>query len=128
MSLLPYLVPFLLYARVASAACYNINGNIVTDPDAVPCGSGSISMCCDSNRGASSPYTPDTCLPNGLCQNIFTNLTTNKPDTNYWREGCSDSGWNSRYCLTGVCTGSSVRILSSFLSNLQNRVGSTSQI
>ncbi|KAE9379836.1 hypothetical protein N431DRAFT_432220 [Stipitochalara longipes BDJ] len=106
---LSYLAPLLLSASAASAACYGIDSSLVTNPDAAPCNSaqGSISMCCDSNRGASSLYTPDTCLSNGLCQNIFTNETTGKPDTNYWREGCSDRGWNSQYCLTGVCTGSS---------------------
>ena len=105
-----YLISFLSFARVISAVCYDINGTLVTTADYVPCNSisGTISMCCALNRGSSSPFTPDTCLPNGLCQNVFTNQTTNKPDTNYWREYCSDPGWNSQYCLPAACTTPSV--------------------
>jgi hypothetical protein len=104
----------LLSVSLASAACYDINFQLVTNPDAVPCNNvqGAISMCCDTNRGPSSPYTPDTCLPNGLCKSVFTNTTTGKPDTNYWREFCSDVGWNKQSCLTNICSSSSVSILS----------------
>jgi len=123
MFLFLYAIDFLAFARLISANCYNINGNIVTSSDVVPCNNiaGMISMCCATNRGTSSPYTPDTCLPNGLCQNLFTNQTTGKPDTNYWREGCSDSGWNNQFCLEGICSSSSVSTVSQFSQMLRTR-------
>ena len=116
----PYQLNILLFATVVSALCYDINGGLITHTDFLPCNSisGTISMCCATNRGPSSSLTPDTCLPNGLCQNIFTNETTLKPDVNYWREGCSDSTWNSQYCLKGICASSSV---SKFLRDLYLR-------
>jgi hypothetical protein len=104
----------LALATVISARCYDISGSLVTSDDTLPCNSisGTISMCCATNRGPSDSFTADTCLPNGLCQNIFTNLTTGKPDTNYWREGCSDSEWDHQYCLKGICDSSLVGIIS----------------
>jgi hypothetical protein len=112
--LLP-LLPLLLSAPVASAACWDIYSNINTHSDAQPCNNidGTVvpSMCCDTNRSAAYlPITPDTCLLNGLCKNVQTDTATNQQVTQYWREGCSDSGWSSQYCLKGVCTGSSVSI------------------
>jgi hypothetical protein len=107
--LLSFLYP-MLSVRVVSATCYDINFNLNTHPDAQPCNNivGRISMCCDTNRSTSDlPYTPDSCLPNGLCKNVYTN-SANGRSTKYWREGCSDMGWNSQYCLKGICTSSSV--------------------
>jgi hypothetical protein len=95
------LLCLLISARLIVGACYDIRNNVVTTPDAVPW-SNISGMCCDTNRGASSPFTPDTCLSNGLCQKVFLNESTSKPDTNYWREGCSDSGWSSQHYLTGI--------------------------
>ncbi|KAH8757028.1 hypothetical protein BGZ57DRAFT_996774, partial [Hyaloscypha finlandica] len=69
--LLSFLYP-MLSVRVVSAACYDFNFNLNTHPDAQPYNNivGRISMCCDTNRSTSDlPYTPDTCLPSGLCKN-----------------------------------------------------------
>lgn len=120
-----YLINFLAFAKVILAVCYDIHDNVITSPDYLPCNSisGTISMCCATNRGPSNVYPPDTCLPNGLCQNIFSNLTTGKPDTNYWREGCSSSGWSGQYCLSGVCASTNVRPLSHH-SHLEQTKGS----
>lgn len=107
-----------LFVKAISAVCYKTDGSLISDTEYVPCNSitGTISMCCGTNRGSSSPYTADTCLSNGLCQNIFTNLTTNKPDINYWREGCSDKNWNNQTCLSDICLSVSINSLHSPMS------------
>ncbi|KAG9233947.1 hypothetical protein BJ875DRAFT_29603 [Amylocarpus encephaloides] len=105
-----YPIYFSICARVAFAACYDIYGSLVSSTDVTTCNSisGLVSMCCATNRGSSSVFTPDTCLPNGLCQNIFVNQTTKKPDTNYWREGCSDQSGSSQFCLRACSSSSDV--------------------
>lgn len=104
------LLSLLATLQLGSALCYNITSALVTSSEVQPCNNiqGATSMCCATNRGSSSSFTADACLPNGLCQNVFTNQTTKKPDTNYWRESCSDSGWNSKFCLKDICWGGSV--------------------
>lgn len=97
--------------NAASASCYNIHNALISNSDYQPCNNavGSVSMCCGTNRGSKSAATPDTCLQNGLCQNIATDQRSGNPSTSYWREGCSDKTWNSPYCLKGICTSVSQR-------------------
>lgn len=104
------LLSLLATLQLGAALCYNITSVLVTSNEVQQCNNiqGATLMCCATNRGSSSSFTADTCLPNGLCQNVFTNQTTKKPDTNYWRESCSDSGWNSKFCLKDICWGQSV--------------------
>lgn len=47
---------------------------------------------------------PDTCLPDGLCQNTG--------DSMYWRQGCTDKTWKSPLCLN-LCTTKAVRPIQS---------------
>lgn len=97
------------------ATCYGLDHRPLEGTDAYiyqPCNSivGSVSMCCATNRtnvpgGAVYNMSnsdqgwdgnpKDTCLPNGLCQNI---KTINGVVTyGYWRDFCSSENWEG--CL-----------------------------
>ena len=56
-------------------------------------------MCCATNRTSDA----DTCLANGLCQNISPSGQNTGYDLLLWRESCSDPTWKSPYCLN-LCT------------------------
>lgn len=98
----------LFFLPFAIASCYNPDGGLILDPAYQPCVQivGSVSMCCATNRTADA----DVCLPNGLCHNpcSATGICGGSENGQYWRETCTDSSWNSPYCLKGVCTNASV--------------------
>jgi hypothetical protein len=103
-SLLLFFLPFV------ATTCYHPDGTAVTDPAFQPCSSssGTISMCCGTNRTES----PDECLPNGLCHNpcATSGQCGDSSGGQYWRESCTDSSWRSPFCLQGACTNSPVSI------------------
>ena len=110
MLLLLSFLNLMLSVRVVSAACYDFNFNLNTHPDAQPCNKivGRISMCCNTNLSTSDFLTRrQPVSTNDLCKNVVAG-SANDITTKYWREGCSDRGWNSQYCLTGIRTSSSV--------------------
>lgn len=86
------------------AQCYYPNGNRVDDPAFQPCvaASGTVSMCCATNRSAQA----DTCLSNGLCHNpcVSSDLCGGSTGGKYWRESCTDQSWKSEFCLKQLCT------------------------
>lgn len=87
-----------------AAQCYSPDGNKVDDPAFQPCvaASGTISMCCATNRTSDA----DTCLPNGLCHNpcVSPDLCGGSTGGKYWRESCTDQSWKSEFCLKQLCT------------------------
>src|SRR5438046_3498409 len=83
------------------ADCYWPDGSLNADSASKPCNAikGQVSMCCATNRTSDA----DTCLANGLCQNISPNGQNTGYDLLLWRESCSDPTWKSPYCLN-LCT------------------------
>ena len=100
------LSPLFLLSLVA-ATCYYPNGNAVGDLAFQPCAatSDAVSMCCATNRTSH----PDECLSNGLCHNscVSTDLCGGSTRGTYWRESCTDSSWQSEFCLKQLCADSS---------------------
>lgn len=98
------------FARQVAASCYYADNSLVTDRDYLPCNSasGTTSMCCATNR-TSAPGTGrdvrDTCLPNGLCQNVYVD-SQGREHYDYFRSSCSSSDWEG--CLKNVCENASV--------------------
>lgn len=91
--------------------CYYPDGSQVLETDYQPCVliSGVGSMCCATNRHASSQDHPDTCLSNGLCHNPCTSGgDCSDIPGRYWRESCTDPSWESSFCLKGVCINNDV--------------------
>lgn len=109
MKSLPYFLATCLPLTHA-IACYN-PGDTIPNPFLTPCNNEtSFSTCCRAQ---------ETCLPNGLCENVqIDNGTTTYT---YFREGCTDPSWNSPSCLTPLNTCPNVRV-----SILQSR-GHTNQ-
>lgn len=92
-----FLASFLLFRSLLAWNCYRPSGELITDPNYVPCNptaaeqTGGASMCCNVNRAT----FPDTCLSNGLCQN--------GGDT--FRDSCTDPTWQSPGCVKLCTTG-----------------------
>jgi hypothetical protein len=89
---------------LVAATCYYPNGTAVDDPSFQPCAatSGAVSMCCATNRASQA----DECLANGLCHNpcVSADLCGGSTGGKYWRESCTDSSWESEFCLNQLCT------------------------
>jgi len=98
------------FARQVVAACYYADSSLVTDLDYQPCNSasGPTSMCCATNR-TNAPGTGrdvrDSCLPNGLCQNVYVD-SQGREHYDYFRDSCSSPDWKG--CLMNVCETASV--------------------
>lgn len=77
-----------------TSACYNPDGT-ATKVEHQPCNPDgqAASMCCALNRPQS---IKNECLSNGLCWDVV--------DGSFWRDSCTDSTWNSPFCLKDVCT------------------------
>lgn len=104
--LLCFLLPFFASSLI-SALCYAPDGSLSPGDGYLPCITtiNVDSMCCVLNITAleligKSAADGDTCLPNGMCQNLG----------NYAREYCTDKTWKSPNCLN-ICTGGSVSLL-----------------
>lgn len=107
----------------SAAKCYFPDGSPELSDEFQPCVSISSSssssssmvhsMCCATNRtSANSPFpvfATDNCLSNGLCYNPC--LFAEGCDSihgNFWRDSCTDSTWNSPFCLKGICANDDV--------------------
>lgn len=86
-----------LFIDVSKAGCYLPNGtdtNLAheTENQYLSCNhtwpGAQHSMCCRTAAGQ------DTCLDNGLCQNVPVG-----PDSLIWRESCTDPTWEDPGCL-----------------------------
>ncbi|KAJ8101651.1 hypothetical protein POJ06DRAFT_68752 [Lipomyces tetrasporus] len=112
------LLGFLGHVQLAAAVCYYPNGLSESDPAYQPCNQiqSSVSMCCATSRTnpPSGPFanglTADTCLPNGMCQNIVQWTSPGGQVTynySYFRDQCTDAQWSSNKCLNVCRTGQS---------------------
>lgn len=92
-----------LTVSVASS-CFFPNGTLQTDPVYQPCTNiaGAFSMCCATNRTKNQ----DTCLANGLCQNVVQNSGNTGFVPSFYRDTCTDKTWQSPQCLAICDTGS----------------------
>jgi hypothetical protein len=87
--------------------CYSRNGTLITDIAYKPCGSDPErdTFCCGTNhQGAGHRLvSDDVCEFNGLCQNYEPYDGKNEGVKLWWRQGCTDETWESKYCLKDVC-------------------------
>jgi hypothetical protein len=78
-------------ATTTLTTCYAPNGTaITTDPccDGIYSPCNGTGMCCALGRPV---YHPNTCLGNGLCEDVATGWI--------WRESCTDPTWQDPRCL-----------------------------
>lgn len=113
-----FLFSYIISAPLVSSLCYTPGGKqqATLEYQACPYSNGVASMCCATNRtnpsggNLSEAYTADSCLSNGLCQNVGEKTDDQGNTTTlvtYWREMCTISNWSVGGCLS-ICTDSSV--------------------
>ena len=104
--------------QLSLAVCYYPNGYSESDSAYQPCVaySGTTSMCCGTNRSNPSGgsrnngFTADTCLENGLCQNVWQTTDDNGTtveNVGYFRDQCTSTNWENGGCLN-ICTAETV--------------------
>ena len=83
--------------------CFHPDMSPVTSSEYQPCPNqpGFASMCCATNRTA----FPDHCQDNELCIVNVANSAGTDTRQWLWRESCSDSTWQSPFCLKLCITG-----------------------
>ncbi|KAF1968018.1 hypothetical protein BU23DRAFT_558867 [Bimuria novae-zelandiae CBS 107.79] len=96
-----------------TATCYAPDGSERTGGDIGPC-SNDLSdplsrICCNVNRpkapGTSTNASEirDTCLPNGLCENLSL-LKDGSLYLQWGRNFCTSRDWSTGQCMDGICT------------------------
>lgn len=106
----------LLYVSSVSGACYNRDGTVINDDTYQPCNNrdrDTASMCCGLRHEENNHtgIANDVCDPNGLCQNWDAADGSGPPPMIWWRQGCTDSTWESPFCLRDVCAGPEVSVV-----------------
>lgn len=108
----PYLIMslrlYFIISQFASAACYcySRNGTVLLNPAFQPCNNATkYSACCMTNHSGAGDVgiANDVCMENGLCQNYAPFNNENEGEQVWGRQACTDSLWNSPYCLGDVC-------------------------
>jgi hypothetical protein len=94
--------------RTAASTCYMPNGTAYLDPAYQPCLEAET-ICCATGRtnpsggDRNNGPTADTCLPNGVCENRWSENGVEY--TGYWRDFCTESNWNrNRDKCLNICT------------------------